>query len=143
MKKGHWVGTALVIVIIAAAVTLAMVAKQRRRETQLQSERRSRYEAITDKYSHAFSAGLNRKEVETRLRSSGLTFRQMCCVDVKRDTWADLVKIGEEKPPWYCNYHNVYVAFEFASSQPREIPDARDDDMLLKVRTFDWLETCL
>ena len=45
----------------------------------------------------------------------------MCCIRVPRTAtlttaYADIVKIGEKKPPWYCNKYNFYVAFEFQTT---------------------------
>jgi hypothetical protein len=63
---------------------------------------------------------------------------------VPRNAYADIVKIGEEKAPWYCNKYNVYVAFEFETTEPHgTVTDARDSDRLETTSLFPWLEECL
>jgi hypothetical protein len=42
----------------------------------------------------------------------------MCCDQVPRSAYADLVKIGQEKTPWYCDEYNDYLAFEFDNIEP-------------------------
>jgi hypothetical protein len=67
----------------------------------------------------------------------------MCCVEEARSTYADLVKIGKEHVPWYCERHGVYVAFQFDAVEARKSSDARDSDTLKKITIFHWLEGCL
>jgi len=68
----------------------------------------------------------------------------MCCIRVPRTAYADIVKIGEEKAPWYCNQYNVYVAFEFETTEPHgTVTDARDSDRLETTSLFPLLEECL
>ena len=66
----------------------------------------------------------------------------MCCVE-ERSAYADLVKIGKEKVPWFCSEHSVYAAFQFAAPEPHDIPHAHDSDVLKKITIFHWLEGCL
>jgi Iap family predicted aminopeptidase len=76
-------------------------------------------------YSKILKLGMKRKDVEDYLRSKGIAFQRMCCVEEKT-TLADLVKIGKERHPWCCSNHNVYVAFEFASTEPSAPRSPRD-----------------
>lgn len=56
-----------------------------------------------------------RGEVENYLRARGIAFNQMDGIQ-GRDTFTDLLRIGQEEHPWYCSENYVYVAFEFTSS---------------------------
>lgn len=64
-------------------------------------KRQAQYEAALKVYSDAMTPGLSRRQVESYLRLRGHSFRQMCCVGIQRSAYADLLKIGEEKAPWY------------------------------------------
>ena len=86
--------------------------------------------------------GATRLEVEGYLRTQGKHFQQMCCVGVRRNALADLVKVGQEKAPWFCSEHNVYVAFVFDAPQHR-LATANDDDRLIEVTLYPRLEGCL
>lgn len=85
---------------------------------------------------------MTRKNVEDYFRSKDIHVTQMCCID-ERTAYADLVRIGKEKHPWYCSEHNVYVAFQFAAVEPHTSFRAHDSDVLKKVTIFHWLEGCL
>src|SRR6267378_6834208 len=70
-----------------------------------QKRRELTYQTVLGTYSQGFKSGMTRKEVEDRLRAKNVSFRQMCCVDIKEfknSSWDDLVKIGEEDVPWVC-----------------------------------------
>jgi hypothetical protein len=73
----------------------------------------------------------------------------MCCVANYRgqpvaasDTYDDLVKIGQEKAPWFCSEHNVYIAFEFNPKSEGEAPETNASDSLKRVSIFHELEGC-
>jgi hypothetical protein len=57
-----------------------------------------------------------------------------------KSQYADLVKIGEESPPWYCSEEYVYVALEFASSEPLKQDDS---DLLERIEIFQPDSGCL
>jgi hypothetical protein len=89
------------------------------------------------------------KNVEAYLRAKGVTFGQLCswgegelCID-ERSAYADLVKIGKEKHPWYCEEHSVYIAFQFAAVEPHKGWEAYDSDTLKRVTIYHKLEGCL
>jgi hypothetical protein len=113
-------------------------------DKRAERKRQTRYEAVLKEYSGALKSGISRREVESYLRLRDRSFRQMCCIRVRRDAYADIVRIGEEKAPWYCNKYNIYVAFEFETTEPHGLnPDARDSDRLESTTLFPWLEECL
>ena len=109
-----------------------------------QGQREAAYQSLLRSYSETFRPGMTRKDVEASLRQRGNTFLRMCCMDSRRSSaYDDLTKIGDERAPWYCSKHNVYVGFEFNAAEPSEFPKADDADRLTTVRIFHWLEGCL
>ena len=54
--------------------------------------------------------------------------------------YADLVKIGEESPPWYCSEEYVYIAFEFSFLGKWE---QNDSDVLERIEIFQPDSGCL
>jgi hypothetical protein len=71
----------------------------------------------------------------------------MCCLGPEFKYWVDRVKIGEEAAPWYCEQAYVYLAFEFAATEPHDHFSgsyfARDSDMLKKIEIYQPYEGCL
>jgi hypothetical protein len=112
-------------------------------DNRAQMTRKREYTAILQSYSAALKPGMNRMEIENFFHARNIAFRQMCCVDVRRDAYADLVKIGKERAPWFCSENNVYIAFEFASIQTHPTTEALGSDRLLSIREYPWLEECL
>lgn len=113
-----------------------------------QQRRETGYQAALRSYSEVLKPGMTRKDVEGYLKTKGLLFGQMCCMDFNRKSrsWDDLVKVGEEAPPWYCSRLNIYVGFQFNPyEQPADgFEEAADErDTLEKVQIFRWLEGCL
>jgi len=130
----------------AAIATLAIFAVHGLREAQEQRKRNATYEAVLRSYSQALKPGITREEVEDYLRQRNAAFRFMCCVDFKssKSVWDDLVKIGQEDPPFVCNEKNIYIAFQFAGTRPLNgVPDAEPSDKLTAITIYPWLEGCL
>ncbi len=86
--------------------------------------------------------GMNRNDVETSLRLKNLQFSSRCCYGDDR-SYADLVKIGTEEPPWFCNEVNVYVVFQFVSSSPNLSLTPNPTDMLKRLALQEQPEVCL
>jgi hypothetical protein len=107
------------------------------------------YQVALSKYQRAIRPGVTRKEVEDYLGMNNNKVIHMCCVDSRqtgRHTWDDLVKIGQEDPPWYCGETNVYLAFQFVDYvQIKTGYDMNDNDLdILKAITLiHQPETCL
>jgi hypothetical protein len=140
MNKNRWV----LLVMAAALLIVCVLAIESIIKKQAERKRQTEYEGVVREYSATLKSGMSRSEVESYLRLRGSTFRQMCCIRAPRNAYADLVKIGEENAPWYCNKSNVYVAFEFETTEPHGVStDARDSDRLETVSLFPWLEECL
>jgi hypothetical protein len=107
-----------------------------------QKKREAVYQATLQSYTDVLRPGITRKYVEEYLRSKGVSLQQFCCVEEK-SALADLLKIGTEKHPWYCEEHNAYVAFQFAAVEPHKPWEAYDSDTLKSITIFRKLEGCL
>ena len=138
MNKKLW-AVLLAMALLGGAAYLVHLNLAKHAEQKRQVD----YRRTTREYSDALKQGMNRADVENYIRSKNQKFQQMCCVDVQRDAWADLIKIGEEAAPWYCSKNNVYVAFEFDAVEPRSTTKALDNDTLLSVILYQRLEGCL
>jgi hypothetical protein len=140
MNKRRWVVLAgSVVVAIVAGIGIKSIF-----DARASKERQTLYTAALKDYSDALVTGTSRREVEAYLRQRHHPYRQMCCVANHRSAYADLVKVGQEKAPWFCNQSNIYVAFEFDAIEPHgPTADARDSDKLLGTKLFPWLEQCL
>jgi hypothetical protein len=108
-----------------------------------QQKREAVYQATLQSYSDVLKPGMTRKGVEDYLQSKGIKFEKMCCID-ERSAYADLVRIGKEKHPWYCSEHNVYIAFQFVE-EPHEglRSSAKDSDKLKSITVHHSLDGCL
>lgn len=106
-------------------------------------KREAAYQSALQSYTEALKPGMARKDVEDYLRTKGASFHQACCA-LERSAFADLVKIGPEKHPWYCSEHNVYIAFQFtAVATPDVVVRINDSDVLKQITIFHQLEGCL
>jgi hypothetical protein len=134
----------LVLIVVAAALS-AMLMKSAA-EKRVEKERHAVYESILREYSMALRPGTPRNQVEAMLDSRGRSFQQMCCLLDKnrnRNALQDLVRIGSEPMPWYCNPTNMYLVFEFDSlPDPRSLK-AHPDDTLRKIALSPGLQRCL
>ena len=131
------------VAILIAACTLAIY---RVSQARAQRKREDSYRATLRSYSEVLGPGMSRETVESYLREKNAEFRQMCCVDTKlsKGIYDDLVRVGQERAPWFCSENNVYIAFQFAGSRPRHTGwDARPTDTLTAITVFHWLEGCL
>jgi hypothetical protein len=124
---------ALVLMLITGCVAWGQ-SRQKKREVA--------YETARQSYSDVLKPGMTRTNVEDYLRSKGVAFEQLCCID-EMTAFADLVKIGKEKHPWYCSEHAVYIAFQFAAVETERYPKVRDSDTLKTITIFHHLEGCL
>jgi hypothetical protein len=137
MKRWYWVALALMIAALGTGVIYYGVTKYQERK------REAAYQRALLLYSNDIKPGLSRKQVESYLHGKNAAYRHMCCVGKHQAAWADLVRIGQEGAPWFCEENNVYVAFEFAAVEQHDFWEARDSDRLEQVSIFHWLEGCL
>ena len=140
MNRRRW----WLLVLTAALLIVCVLGIKGVIDKRAERKRQAEYDAVLKEYSGALKSGMSRREVESYLRLRGRSFRQICCVRVQRNAYADLVRIGVEQAPWYCNKYNIYVAFEFETTEPHGMStDARDSDRLESTALFPWLEECL
>jgi hypothetical protein len=132
------------LIMVTALLALCVLGIRGVIDHRAERQRQAEYQSVLNAYSGALKYGNTRREVESYLRLRGHSFQQMCCVRVRRNAYADLVRIGKEKAPWYCSENNIYMAFEFETTEPHGFnPDARDSDRLENITLFPWLEGCL
>jgi len=116
--------------------------KKRARE-----KREVAYQLALRSFAEVFKPGMTRKAVEDSLRANTHEFRQTCCVDMKeykKGSWDDLVKIGEEDAPWFCNYTAIYVGFQFTGHEKFDgMWRADDSDKLTAVTLYRQYDKCL
>jgi hypothetical protein len=110
----RWVSVILAALIVA---TTALVVSGHAKSVA-KKKREIDYQSALQKYSRAIKPGSGRTEVENYLRSrnTAFTWAYTAYGARKESQNADLVKIGQEAPPWYCSEAYVYVAFEFSPS---------------------------
>jgi hypothetical protein len=137
------------VVLIVVGIILLKVEIRRVEARKARGRREIAYLASLHAYQQALKLGMTRKEVENHLRAKKLPLRQMCCVEAaeltQRSPLDDLTKIGDEKPPWFCNENNVYIAFQFVDHQQKDgnLLKASDLDTLKSITIYRWLEGCL
>jgi hypothetical protein len=108
-----------------------------------QKRREAAYQATLQPYSDVLKPGMTRKSDEDYLQSKGIKFERMCCID-ERSAYADLVRIGKEKHPWYCSEHIVYIAFQFVDEPHEGLRSSdKDSDKLKSITVHHSLEGCL
>ena len=140
MTKKRWAKLIVSFVLLVGCV----LALRNAIEGRNAKRRQVQYQAALESYSDAVKAGSSRRDVELYLNQRKLPFQQLCCVRERRSAYADLLKVGEEKAPWFCNKNNTYVAFEFEATEPHgEIPEAHDSDRLVRTILWPHLEECL
>jgi hypothetical protein len=122
----------LAISILVLVVLIGAVAARRYRLKEREGEKReAEYDLARRKYAAALQPGITRKEVEDYLRRNNVV--------IFYRSSDDLVKIGKEDPPWFCNDMNVYVAFQFDSSKWTQ----NASDILTAVSVTRWADKCL
>ena len=130
--------------MVAALVIVCVFAIKGVIDKRAERKRQVEYQSMLNEYTIALKSGMTRHDVESYLKARNRGFRRMCCVGLRRTAYADLVRIGKEQAPWYCSENNVYVAFEFETTEPHGIiADSRDSDRLVSMALFPWLEQCL
>jgi hypothetical protein len=137
----YWRLISVVVVFSFVAIAINNV-----REKRSQQRRDVAYQTALRSYSEAIKLGMTRKDVEDSLHARNGAFLQMCCVDIRKP-WGvldDLVKIGQEDPPWFCSTKDVYIAFQFAGTRPQATPPSADpSDRVTAVTVYPLLEGCL
>jgi hypothetical protein len=113
------------------------------REVRLKRERTDAYQRVLRSYTEVLSLGATRKQVEDELRARGASYERVSGFDATK-AYADLVKIGTERAPWYCNKNNTYIKFAFDAANPRlDRTSQSDSDILRSIAVTPWLQECL
>ena len=137
------------IFAVVAVIIVSFWMAERWRERYNAAKRKAAYQLTLSKYQTEVKLGMPRQDVELLLHNEQAEIKHMCCVAnyrgeaLRSSTYDDLVKIGEEAPPWFCSEHNVYIAFEFNPKLPGEQPETHSSDSLKRVSLFHQLEGCL
>lgn len=137
MKRRLPLIVGLVLAVLVVCLVVRHVWEQR-----MQRRREVAYQTALQSYAAIFRSGTRRKDVESQLRVERVAFQQMCCID-ERSAYADLVRIGKEKAPWFCSEQNIYIALQFTAVEAHEPWRAYDSDALKTVTIYRWLEGCL
>src|SRR5580698_3244872 len=114
MKKRHWG----LLIVIGMLVTVCSFGIKAVIDKRSEEKRQVEYQSTLKEYSNSLRPGMTRHEAESWLRLNNHRFGQRCCVGESRSAYVDLVKIGSEKAPWFCNQKNVYVALDFETAEP-------------------------
>ena len=134
---------------VALALSVVGVGTWYGLKAQAQGRREAAYQMTLHSYDQVLKPGTTRGEVEGYLGARNTPFERMCCVDAERlsdrASWDDLVKIGQEKPPWFCSENYVYIAFQFIDHNPPSgISQTADDlDTVKSVSIYRQLGGCL
>lgn len=142
---------ATIIAVAISAIAVGVGCVQHVRDRRKAAAREARYHTVLAQYASDVKPGMNREQVERYLKLNGTNFKQMCCVgdfrgehvDDVEAGWDDLVKIAEEKPTFFCNQNNVYIAFEFNPKSGGELSHTNISDILKRVTILHHLEECL
>jgi hypothetical protein len=136
----RWLRAIVVLIIsIVCIVVIRNIEKAKRRE-----EHYAEYQAALTKFTQALKPGTTRKQVEDYLRAQNLMFHRTCCSN-DRHVFATEVRVGQEDRPWYCSEWNVYVRFEFNTTEPDRYPirEPSDGDTLSDLHLRSRGEGCL
>jgi hypothetical protein len=136
------------LLVVATALAISGHAK-----SVAKNKREIGYQSALQRYSREVKLGSRRAEVENYLRSRNTAFGWMYTAygGRKESQYADLVKIGEEVPPWFRSESYVYVAFEFSPSgmfgplfdKPRFSIEQTASDVLERIELFQPDSGCL
>lgn len=139
MKRQRFLIAGLVVLFLAAVIgRYEWKAAHKKAEAQ---QREARYQSAVRAYSRDLEAGTSRAVVEDYLRAKNVTFGRMCCIQSR--AYADITRIGEEDPPWFCNGIIDYVAFDFAPTSKRDEVTADESDRLNTISIFRFPKDCL
>ena len=117
-------------VLLGCVALLLMVPLYYVAQSRLQERN---FQLTLNRYSHLLKPGTSRKHVEEILRSRGVVFER-CCIDAA-SAYTDLVALGWEDSPWYCDRHLVCVAIEFVATEaPHPVDTALDSDGLKTIK---------
>ena len=128
--------------IVGALLVVVFAALYHWYSIRAAEKRDSIYQLALKSYKEALPPGASRKVVDEYFRLHGVPSQHAYGAG-SLDALSDYVRIGNEPAPWYCSSWGVYVVFDFAATEQHDRMDARETDILRKVRLeFDG-EGCL
>ena len=88
---------------------------------------------------------MTRKDVEDYLNSKNTKFTWIFTAFGARGVsqTADIVKIGEEAAPWFCDEAYVWVAFEYTFTRIEDIHRQDPSDILERIELYRPYTGCL
>src|SRR5262245_57739791 len=101
---------------LTAAMMLSVTSCNVVEDKKIRAQREAAYKSALQEYIKNVQVGLTRKEVGDYLRVRNTDFFHMGWTEERvedKNALATVVKIGQEEPPWYCEWSHVYIAFEF------------------------------
>jgi hypothetical protein len=117
---------------VALALVSAVILRSFRKASA-QKKHEADYSSALELYSKNLPPGMLRKDVEDYLRAKQTSFLRFCGFE-QRGAFADLVRVGDEDPPWFCREAHVYIAIEFTAPESTRLLSKSDDmDMLKKI----------
>jgi hypothetical protein len=138
-RMRRWSFIVLLVIITATAVSLVV----HHREVRLKRERAATYRQALRSYTDVLARGATRSQVEDNLRLRGVQYGRESGFDSTK-AYADLVKIGTEPAPWYCNKNNIYLKFAFDAADPGLGGISQSgSDVLRAIEVMPWLQDCL
>ncbi len=124
-------------VLLAIFVSLVLIGTIRWiRTRQIQRKRDAAYQLALESYSKVLKPEMTRTEVESYLSLRKIPIQKTYGFD-HSNFYTDLIHVGEDPAPWYCDKINVYIAVEFNRS---EEPSSTDQASLDKPESTDTVK---
>ena len=114
MKKIRWCPVAVGLLTLAVLLVALDVSGDRYEERRAARARQIVYQEAVNEYAVALKLGTSRSEVESYLHSRDRKFERSSRLSNSASGAADLVKIGAERPPWFCSRLDFFAAFKFS-----------------------------
>ena len=93
--KGKLAAAAALIVLVLGGSVIGYGLKKRAEKMLEEQKREALYRSALSAYSKDLGPGMTRKHVEDYLIAKAIPFQKSAAVD--------LVEIGQEAAPWFCN----------------------------------------
>ena len=140
----------ILLQLVLAVIGLVAFGLRRRLAINAKHNREATYEERLRSLTEALKPGMTRKQVEDYFHVTNGEYSETCCVVFEksdnRQSFDELVKVGQEDHPWYCGENNVYIAFQFNDYEKQspywKIKD-NDLDTLKAITIYRQLENCL